>query len=74
MRQYARGRAYDPARYGGVTPYHDGEATIQVADKVAEAVEAPAPETVETPEAAAVETEVQAVEVPAETADTNTED
>ena len=74
MRQYARGRAYDPERYGGVTPYHDGEATIQVADKVAEAVEAPAPETVETPEAAAVETEVQAVEVPAETADTNTED
>lgn len=74
MRQYARGRAYDPARYGGVTPYHDGEATIQVADKVAEAVEAPAPETVETPEAAAVETEAQAVETPAETADTNTED
>ena len=23
MRQYARGRAYDPNRYGGVTPYHD---------------------------------------------------
>ncbi len=28
MRAYARGRAYDPMRYGGVTPYHDGEATI----------------------------------------------
>lgn len=70
MRQYARGRAYDPGRYGGVTPYHDGEATIQVADK---AEEAPAPETVETPEAttpgtapeaAAAETELQTVEVP----------
>lgn len=23
MRQYARGRAYDPARFGGVTPYHE---------------------------------------------------
>lgn len=23
MRQYARGRAYDPNRYGGVTPYHE---------------------------------------------------
>lgn len=23
MRQYARGRAYDPNRYGGVTPYTD---------------------------------------------------
>lgn len=23
IRQYARGRAYDPNRYGGVTPYHD---------------------------------------------------
>lgn len=23
MRQYARGRAYDPDRYGGVTPYHE---------------------------------------------------
>lgn len=36
MRQYARGRAYDPARYGGVTPYHDGEATIEVAPEVTE--------------------------------------
>jgi len=26
MRQYARGRAYDPDRFGGVTPYYDGEA------------------------------------------------
>lgn len=25
MRQYARGRAYDPDRFGGVTPYHDTE-------------------------------------------------
>lgn len=37
MRQYARGRAYDPGRFGGVTPYHDGEATIETtADKPAE--------------------------------------
>lgn len=49
IRQYARGRAYDPNRYGGVTPYHDGEATISTtADKAAEAEtpaeELPAPE------------------------------
>ncbi len=37
MRQYARGRAYDPDRYGGVTAYHDGEATIEVGAKTAEA-------------------------------------
>lgn len=34
IRQYARGRSYDPDRYGGVTPYHDGQATIETtADK-----------------------------------------
>ena len=27
IRQYARGRAYDPDRYGGVTPYYDPEQT-----------------------------------------------
>ncbi len=26
MRTYARGRAYDPNRFGGVTPYHDPNA------------------------------------------------
>ena len=29
MRQYARGRAYDPNRYGGVTPYTDPSAKRQ---------------------------------------------
>lgn len=38
MRQYARGRAYDPMRYGGVTPYHDGEATIEIAADKSEAL------------------------------------
>lgn len=82
MRQYARGRAYDPDRYGGVTPYHDGKATIEVAEEVP-AEEKPvetAPEVVEvetaavedpTVETVTAETETQAVEAPA---DTNTED
>ena len=43
MRQYARGRAYDPNRYGGVTPYHD--------DPTAQLPAEPEPE----PEAAPVE-------------------
>lgn len=33
IRQYARGRAYDPNRYGGVTPYHE---TAEIKDKPAE--------------------------------------
>ena len=83
MRQYARGRAYDPERYGGVTPYHDGEATIQVADKTAEAAgteaetaEAPvetAAEMAQTMEAAPVET-APVSENADETAETTTED
>ena len=35
MRQYARGRAYDPDRYGGVTPYHE-DMTAQAAPKAVE--------------------------------------
>ena len=31
MRQYARGRAYDPDRFGGVTPYHEDLAKAAVA-------------------------------------------
>ena len=83
MRQYARGRAYDPERYGGVTPYHDGEATIQVADKTAEAAgteaetaEAPvetAAEMAQTMETAPVET-APVSENADETAETTTED
>ena len=41
MRQYARGRAYDPDRFGGVTPYHE--------DLAAAATEEPAPVEEETP-------------------------
>ena len=39
MRQYARGRAYDPDRFGGVTPYHE-----DLAKQTAPAVEEPAPQ------------------------------
>ena len=31
MRQYARGRAYDPERFGGVTPYYEEPAAGPVA-------------------------------------------
>ncbi len=31
MRNYARGRAYDPNRFGGVTPYHDPSAVDESA-------------------------------------------
>ncbi len=67
MRQYARGRAYDPERYGGVTPYHDGEATIQVADKTAEAAETEA-ETAEAPVETAAEVAQTMETAPVETA------
>ncbi len=48
MRAYARGRSYDPNRYGGVTPYHDGQATIET--KPLELTEGPAPEDTAAPE------------------------
>ena len=38
MRQYARGRAYDPDRFGGVTPYHE-DVAAQTLQKVQEAEE-----------------------------------
>ncbi len=41
IRQYARGRAYDPNRYGGVTPYHDGQATIETTADKAPGLSAP---------------------------------
>lgn len=88
MRQYARGRAYDPGRYGGVTPYHDGEATIEVVDKAEEKpaeladqnvgmghevpVEPAAAETA--PETTAVEAASETAEASTETTDTTTED
>ncbi len=59
MRQYARGRAYDPDRFGGVTPYHE-DVAAQVIQAVEQAEEAPLPET------AAPETETApVVEAPA---------
>lgn len=42
IRQYARGRAYDPDRFGGVTPYHE-DVAAQAVEKVKEDVAA-APE------------------------------
>lgn len=47
MRQYARGRAYDPDRFGGVTPYHEDLTKAQTPE------EEPAPEepTLTAPEA-----------------------
>lgn len=36
MRQYARGRAYDPDRFGGVTPYHEDLPAAPEEDKPAE--------------------------------------
>lgn len=47
MRQYARGRAYDPERFGGVTPYHE-DATAQAVQNAKASVEA-VPETKEEP-------------------------
>jgi len=55
MRPYARGRAYDPDRFGGVTPYQDPGAPIDeeaVAAALAakgDAIEEPAAEVAETP-------------------------
>ena len=37
MRTYARGRAYDPNRFGGVTPYHDPNAPEIPEDAVEQA-------------------------------------
>ena len=46
MRQYARGRAYDPDRFGGVTPYHEelGKKDPVPEEKAPAAAPAPAPE------------------------------
>ena len=72
LRTYARGRAYDPDRFGGVTPYRDpsapvDEATIEAAlaakgendaaEEAAETVETV--ETVEMVESAAAETQAE---------------
>ncbi len=61
MRQYARGRAYDPDRFGGVTPYHEDLAGKTEAKEEAEGAAAhggPAPEEKPSPmEPAALEPE-----------------
>ena len=81
MRQYARGRAYDPNRYGGVTPYHDGKATIDIPEMAAPATpeetvtEETAPESVESVEVVeTVETNGAVETVETDTAETSTED
>ena len=45
IRQYARGRSYDPNRYGGVTPYHEDVAAqlSQEPDPIPEPEPVPAP-------------------------------
>lgn len=62
MRAYARGRAYDPNRFGGVTPYRDPNGSAAPKEEAAkddlflpeeETAEAPAVETVETETTAA---------------------
>ena len=52
IRQYARGRSYDPNRYGGVTPYHeDGTAQLsQEPDPIPEPEPVPAPVEPQVPE------------------------
>ena len=43
MRQYARGRAYDPDRFGGVTPYHEDLAQAAPAEESPAEEEKPRP-------------------------------
>lgn len=52
IRQYARGRAYDPERYGGVTPYHE-DVAAGVLKKIEELSEQGAPAGVPAPEQSA---------------------
>lgn len=73
IRQYARGRAYDPARFGGVTPYFDPSSgkVVEAAKLNAAAEKAPAADEDTTPEETAVETaapETVAPETAVETA------
>ena len=60
MRQYARGRAYDPDRFGGVTPYHEELAKAAPAEEPA-AVEEETPAAAEAPEEAALDTELKEI-------------
>jgi YidC/Oxa1 family membrane protein insertase len=62
MRQYARGRAYDPDRFGGVTPYHEDlekaapEEEPPAVEETPVAVEIPA-----APEETALDTELEEI-------------
>ena len=60
MRPYARGRAYDPERYGGVTPYQDPGAPID--EEALAAALAAKGEVTEEPAAEVVEVPVEQVE------------
>lgn len=53
MRQYARGRAYDPDRFGGVTVYHEDAAKASPAEPEDEAAADSLPEETQTSPAAA---------------------
>ena len=84
IRQYARGRAYDPDRFGGVTAYHEDliKSTIREVESgeekpVAAPVEQPAPEepvTTVPMEETAVETTLAAPEAETPTEETVEED
>ena len=74
MRQYARGRAYDPNRFGGVTPYHEeliskeiqaAEAAARAAEQKAEEARAAAVEIPEETSSVAEEASVSVKEEPA---------
>ena len=64
MRPYARGRAYDPDRFGGVTPYQDPGAPID--EEAVAAALAVKGEPEEEPVEEVIETPVEQVEIPAE--------
>ncbi|MEA4955664.1 MAG: YidC/Oxa1 family membrane protein insertase [Pseudoflavonifractor sp.] len=49
IRQYARGRAYDPERYGGVTPYHE-DVAAGIMKKIEELPEQQTPADIPAPE------------------------
>ena len=53
IRQYARGRAYDPNRYGTVTPYHE-DVAAGILKKIEELPEEEAPAEIPAPEEEAV--------------------
>ncbi len=71
IRQYARGRAYDPNRFGGVTPYHE-DLAAQAMEKAEEAEQAQAEEKA-AEEVPAVGTAAETVETAAMEAPTQEE-